>query len=406
MAYDDAFAAAPHVDAARPGLPAVRRLRRGGRHRRARSCSPSPTSTSTRCVDAGVDTLILGCTHYPLLTGVISYVMGDDVTLVSAAPRSAPRTSTSMLVARPASMRDPAGEPAHRFLTTGAPERVREHRPPVPRARARRCVDQFAWVGLRMRLTVVGCSGSYPGPGLAGQLLPRRGADDGRPHLAGAARPRQRRARRAAAVRRPARRSTRSLLSHLHADHCLDLCGYYVLRKYHPTARSRGSRSGGRRAPPTGWRAPTTCRRDPGMNERVRLPRPTTASRSRSARSRSTPIAGRRTRSPAYALRVDAGGAHARLLRRHRAVRGARRGRRRGADLLLAEASFRRGRRQPAGPPPDRRRRRRDRHPRRRRAAGAHPRPAVARPGRRARRGGAALRRPGELVSAGSTYDI
>jgi ribonuclease BN (tRNA processing enzyme) len=24
------------------------------------------------------------------------------------------------------------------------------------------------------------------------------------------------------------------LLSHLHADHCLDLCGYYVMRKYHP----------------------------------------------------------------------------------------------------------------------------------------------------------------------------
>ena len=23
-------------------------------------------------------------------------------------------------------------------------------------------------------------------------------------------------------------------LSHLHADHCLDLCGYYVMRKYHP----------------------------------------------------------------------------------------------------------------------------------------------------------------------------
>jgi ribonuclease BN (tRNA processing enzyme) len=25
------------------------------------------------------------------------------------------------------------------------------------------------------------------------------------------------------------------VLSHLHADHCLDLCGYYVMRKYHPT---------------------------------------------------------------------------------------------------------------------------------------------------------------------------
>ena len=38
---------------------------------------------------AGVDTLILGCTHYPLLTGVISYVMGDDVTLVSSAEECA-----------------------------------------------------------------------------------------------------------------------------------------------------------------------------------------------------------------------------------------------------------------------------------------------------------------------------
>ena len=40
-------------------------------------------------VAAGVDTLILGCTHYPLLTGVISYVMGDNVTLVSSAEECA-----------------------------------------------------------------------------------------------------------------------------------------------------------------------------------------------------------------------------------------------------------------------------------------------------------------------------
>ena len=38
---------------------------------------------------SGVDTLVLGCTHYPLLTGVISYVMGDDVTLVSSAEETA-----------------------------------------------------------------------------------------------------------------------------------------------------------------------------------------------------------------------------------------------------------------------------------------------------------------------------
>lgn len=33
---------------------------------------------------AGVDTLVLGCTHYPFLKGAISYVMGPDVTLVSS----------------------------------------------------------------------------------------------------------------------------------------------------------------------------------------------------------------------------------------------------------------------------------------------------------------------------------
>jgi glutamate racemase len=38
---------------------------------------------------AGVDTLVLGCTHYPLLTGAISYVMGEDVTLVSSAEETA-----------------------------------------------------------------------------------------------------------------------------------------------------------------------------------------------------------------------------------------------------------------------------------------------------------------------------
>lgn len=35
--------------------------------------------------DEGVDTLILGCTHYPLLSGMIHYVMGEEVVLVSSA---------------------------------------------------------------------------------------------------------------------------------------------------------------------------------------------------------------------------------------------------------------------------------------------------------------------------------
>jgi glutamate racemase len=38
---------------------------------------------------ADIDTLILGCTHYPLLSGVIQYVMGDAVVLVSSAEATA-----------------------------------------------------------------------------------------------------------------------------------------------------------------------------------------------------------------------------------------------------------------------------------------------------------------------------
>ncbi len=36
-----------------------------------------------------VDSLVLGCTHYPLLSGVIQLVMGDEVTLVSSAEETA-----------------------------------------------------------------------------------------------------------------------------------------------------------------------------------------------------------------------------------------------------------------------------------------------------------------------------
>ena len=70
-------------------------------------------------VEAGVDTLVLGCTHYPLLTGVISYVMGDAVTLVSSAEESA-KDVYKMLV-RTGLMRED-GEPAYSFSTTGSPE--------------------------------------------------------------------------------------------------------------------------------------------------------------------------------------------------------------------------------------------------------------------------------------------
>ena len=61
---------------------------------------------------------MLGCTHYPLLTGVISYVMGEGVTLVSSAEETA-KDVFRTLVAHGLE-RDPAlGPPQHRFLATG-----------------------------------------------------------------------------------------------------------------------------------------------------------------------------------------------------------------------------------------------------------------------------------------------
>jgi glutamate racemase len=68
-----------------------------------------------------VDTLILGCTHYPLLSGVISYLMGDEVTLVSSADECA--RSTFAVLQRADLLRDPGHEAVRTFVTTGNPER-------------------------------------------------------------------------------------------------------------------------------------------------------------------------------------------------------------------------------------------------------------------------------------------
>jgi len=70
--------------------------------------------------DADVDTLVLGCTHYPLLTGVLSYVMGEDVTLVSSAEETA-KDVYRTLVAHDLLRHADLPEPVHQFLVTGDP---------------------------------------------------------------------------------------------------------------------------------------------------------------------------------------------------------------------------------------------------------------------------------------------
>ena len=72
---------------------------------------------------AGVDTLVLGCTHYPLLTGVLQIVMGQEVTLVSSAEETA-KDLVRVLTECELLADAPAGEPgrAHEFVATGSAE--------------------------------------------------------------------------------------------------------------------------------------------------------------------------------------------------------------------------------------------------------------------------------------------
>jgi glutamate racemase len=70
-------------------------------------------------VDAGVDALLLGCTHYPYLARVIGDVMGPDVVLVSSADETA-FAVRDLLVEHGLLRSDDQGTPPeHRFLSSG-----------------------------------------------------------------------------------------------------------------------------------------------------------------------------------------------------------------------------------------------------------------------------------------------
>ncbi len=122
-AYPDAFAAAPQLQVVSRACPRFVEFVEAGV-----TGGPELLSVAREYLapmsEAGVDTLILGCTHYPLLTGVISYVMGDLVTLVSSAEETA--KDVYRVLADSGELRDhDAPPPVHRFRTTGDPEEFR-----------------------------------------------------------------------------------------------------------------------------------------------------------------------------------------------------------------------------------------------------------------------------------------
>ena len=103
-----------------------------------------------------------------------------------------------------------------------------------------------------MKLTVVGCTGSFPGPDSPAScyLLEHEDArillDLGNGSLG--------QLQRYADIYD----IDAVFLSHLHVDHCIDLCSYYASTT--PMGRLRASRSSARKALPTAWPRRTGCR--------------------------------------------------------------------------------------------------------------------------------------------------
>ena len=119
-AYDDAFGAAPQVALTSAACPRfVDFVERGVTT--GRQLLQLATHYLGPVVDADVDVLVLGCTHYPLLTGMIQLVVGDGVTLVSSAEETA-KDVYRVLVRQGLLRSEDAPPPEHRFSATGDEE--------------------------------------------------------------------------------------------------------------------------------------------------------------------------------------------------------------------------------------------------------------------------------------------
>jgi len=116
-AYLDAFAAAPQLTIQSIACPLfVEYVERG--ETSGDAITKVARDYLQPMIEADVDTLVLGCTHYPLLTGVISYVMGNGVSLVSSAEETA-KDLYRVLIENSLLRAPSTTPPTHTFLATG-----------------------------------------------------------------------------------------------------------------------------------------------------------------------------------------------------------------------------------------------------------------------------------------------
>lgn len=118
-AYLDAFAAAPQLQITAKACPLFVEFVESGKTSGDEITKIAQDYLKSMQA-ADIDTLVLGCTHYPLLTGVISYVMGTDVTLVSSAEETA--KDLYRVLAEKNLMRLSISKPEYQFIATGNAE--------------------------------------------------------------------------------------------------------------------------------------------------------------------------------------------------------------------------------------------------------------------------------------------
>ncbi|TFD18149.1 glutamate racemase [Cryobacterium sp. TMT1-21] len=116
LAYDDAFAAATNIRLFTQACPRFVEFVEAGVTTGDELLAVAEEYLAPLQA-AEVDTLVLGCTHYPFLRGAISYVMGDAVTLVSSDTETA--NDVYRLLVSQGLARTEAAPPSYRYEATG-----------------------------------------------------------------------------------------------------------------------------------------------------------------------------------------------------------------------------------------------------------------------------------------------
>jgi glutamate racemase len=115
-AYDDAFAAAPHLELFSQACPEfVSHVEAGDTT--SRELVALAEGYLAPLLEQGIDTLVLGCTHYPFLKGAISYVVGEGVRLVSSDTETANDVYRTLV--RTGMERTSTEPPVYRYEATG-----------------------------------------------------------------------------------------------------------------------------------------------------------------------------------------------------------------------------------------------------------------------------------------------